>query len=143
MEAKRLRKILELSKRLETARKGELAAARKEQQDALALLERRKREERDQLSALEDAGELQVSSLADQARMLEFAAGQVHQARAAHVACDAETTRREAAAVEAMRDVRKFELLCERDREQQRLAQKKAEQQLLDETRRAPRKGMS
>ena len=143
MEEKRLRRILELSRRLQGARKGELSAARSEQLAALTLLEQRKRDERTQLSALEDAGDLSVYSLADQASRLQFAAAEVHKARALHIETDAEVARREQASVEAARDVRKFEILCERDGEQRRKAQKAAEQQTLDETRRAPRKGLS
>jgi flagellar biosynthesis chaperone FliJ len=143
MEAKRLKKILELSRRLESARKGELSAARRDQSDALLVLEQRKRDERARLSELQDAGELAVSSLADQARLLEHAAGEVHKARAAHSACDAEVARREQLAVEATRDVRKFELLFERENEQRKRALKNAEQQTLDETRRAPRKELT
>ena len=143
MEGKRLRKILDLSRRLESARKGELSAARSEQNHAKLTLEHKKREERAQLAALQDAGELGVYSLADQARMLEHAAAEVIKARAVQATSDAEVVRREQAAVEATREVRKFEILCERDREQRVRAQKNAEQQALDETRRAPRKELS
>jgi hypothetical protein len=143
MEGKRLRKILELTRRVENARKGELSAARKEQLEASALVEQRKSEERAQLKALEDSGELAVYCLADQAGLLSLAAAQVHKARAQKVASDAELARREVTSVEAARDVRKFEILCERDGEQSRLAEKHAEQQALDETRRSPRRGMS
>lgn len=143
MEHKRLRKILELSRRLQSARKGELSAARKEQADALVLLEQRKRDERARLLELESSGELAVYGLADQARLLQHAAAEVHKARAAHAACDAEVVRREQLAVEATRDVRKFEILFERDQEQRKRAHKNAEQQALDETRRTPRKELS
>lgn len=143
MEAKRLKKILELSRRLESARKGELSAARKDQADAALLVEQRKREERTRLSELQDAGELAVYGLADQARMLEHAAAETHKARAAHSACDAEVARREQLAIEATRDVRKFEILFERENEQRKRALKNAEQQTLDETRRTPRKELT
>jgi flagellar biosynthesis chaperone FliJ len=143
MEPKRLRKILDLSRRLEGARKGELSSARKQQADALALLEQKKREERARLTELEDSGELAVYGLADQARLLEHAAAEVHKARAAHAATNDEVLLREQAAVEATRDVRKFEILFEREQEQHKRALKNAEQQTLDETRRAPRKELS
>lgn len=140
MDGKRLKKILDVSKRVERARKGELSNARHEQSMAREQLERAKREERDHLRALEDAGELDVNALYDRARGLSLAAAQVHKAREHQVAVENEVMRREAAAFEAMRDVRKFEILCDRDREERSLAAKKAEQQTLDETRRAPRK---
>jgi flagellar biosynthesis chaperone FliJ len=143
MDHKRLRKILELSRRLESARKGELSAARKQLTEAFALLEQRKREERTRLRELEESGELVVHNLADQARLLEHAAAEVHRAREAHAASDAEVARREHAAIEATRDVRKFEILLERDQLERKRVQKNAEQQTLDETRRAPRKELS
>lgn len=143
MDAKRLRKMLDLSRRLENARKGELSGARMEQTAAVTLVEQTRCEERAQLAALEGAGELAVYSLADQARMLEFAAAEVHKARATQVASDEQVALREQAAIEAARDVRKFEILYERERDQNRLAQKNAEQQALDETRRSPRRGMT
>lgn len=141
MEHKRLKKILELSRRVEKARKGELSNARHDQNLALQELERRKGEERAQLRALEDAGELDVHALFDRARGLSQAAARVHEARATHIEKDNEVQRREAIAVEAMRDVRKFEILCERSQEERRLAAKNAEQQALDETRRPVKRG--
>jgi flagellar export protein FliJ len=140
MDGKRLKKILDVSKRVERARKGELSNARHDQSMALQQLERAKREERDHLRALEEAGELDVNALYDRARGLSLAAVQVQKAREQQAAADNEVMRREAAAFEAMRDVRKFEILSDRAREERNLAAKKAEQQSLDETRRAPRK---
>lgn len=140
MDGKRLKKILDVSKRVERARKGELSNARHDQSMALQQLERAKRDERDHLRALEDAGELDVNALYDRARGLSLAAAQVQKAREHQAAADNEVMRREAAAFEAMRDVRKFEILNDRDREERNLAAKKAEQQTLDETRRTPRK---
>jgi flagellar export protein FliJ len=139
MEQKRLKKILELSRRVEKARKGELSNARHEQNLSMQELERRKGEERAQLRALEEAGDLDVSALFDRARGLTLAASKVHEARALHIERDNEVQRREAVAVEAMRDVRKFEILCDRAQEERRLAEKNAEQQMLDETRRPAR----
>jgi flagellar export protein FliJ len=141
MEHKRLKKILELSRRVEKARKGELSNARHEQNLALQELERRKGEERAQLRALEESGELDVHALFDRARGLTLAAAKVQEARAVHVEKDSEVQRREAVAVEAMRDVRKFEILCERSHEERRIAERNAEQQTLDETRRTQKRG--
>jgi flagellar export protein FliJ len=140
MEQKRLKKILDLSRRVEKARKGELSNARHEQNLAMQELERRKGEERAQLRALEESGELDVNALFDRARGLTLAAAKVQEARSVHVEKDSEVQRREAAAVEAMRDVRKFEILCERAHEERRLADKNAEQQTLDETRRTQKR---
>jgi flagellar export protein FliJ len=140
MDGKRLKKILDVSKRVERARKGELSSARQEQTLALQKLEQAKREERDQLRALEDSGELDVNALYDRARGLSLAASLVHKAREQQALTDNEVMRRETAAFEAMRDVRKFEILCDRDREVSRIQAKNAEQQALDETRRTPRK---
>jgi flagellar export protein FliJ len=141
MEHKRLKKILELSKRVEKARKGELSNARHEQNLALQELERRKGEERAQLRALEESGELDVYALFDRARGLTLAAAKVQEARTVHVEKDNEVQRREAVAVDAMRDARKFEILCERSHEERRLTEKRAEQQTLDETRRTQKRG--
>jgi flagellar export protein FliJ len=140
MDGKRLKKILDVSKRVERARKGELSSARHEQTLALQKLEQAKREERDQLRALEESGELDVNALYDRARGLSLAASLVHKAREQQAETDNEVMRRETVAFEAMRDVRKFEILCDRDREERRIQASKAEQQALDETRRTPRK---
>lgn len=136
MEAKRLKKILDISKRVEKARKGELSNARHEQLLALQKLEQARRDERDKLAALQEAGELDVTVLQDRAQSLVEATGKVALARAAHAESDAEVQRREAAAFEAVRDVRKFEILNDRAKEERNVAFKKQEQQTLDETRR-------
>ena len=109
-------------------------------EDALRKLEAAKREERDQLRALAESGELDVNALYDRARGLSLAAAQVHKAREHQAAVDQEVMRRETAAFEAVRDVRKFEILCDREREERRLLAKQAEQRALDETRRPLRK---
>jgi len=140
MDHKRLKKMLDLTRRVERARNGELSNARQEQSLAMQELERRKAEERTQLRALEEAGDLDVHALYDRARGLSQAAVRVHEARSAHIERDNEVQRREAAAVEAMRDVRKFEILCDRSHELLRQAAKNAEQQTLDETRRPARR---
>jgi flagellar biosynthesis chaperone FliJ len=142
MEPKRLRKILDISKRVEKARKGELSNARHEQNAALSQLEQARRAEREQLAALEESGELDVTALQDKARDLVFAAQATHKAREYHTEAGHEVARREAAAFDAVRDVRKFEILFDRADQERRLAQKNLEQQTLDETRRAPRKGI-
>ena len=141
MDHKRLKKMLDLTKRVEKARKGELSNARHEQSLALQELERRKGEERAKLRELEESGDLDVHALQDRARGLSLAAAKVQEARTVHVERDNEVQRREVVAVEAMRDVRKFEILCERSHEAGRLAAKNAEQQALDETRRTAKRG--
>lgn len=142
MEPKRLRKILDISKRVENARKGELSNARFEQMTAAQQLEQARREERERLQELEESGELNVTALQDRARGLVFASQQTHQASDGKVVADNEVSLRETAAFEAVRDVRKFEILFDRAKEESRIAQKNQEQQALDETRRAPRKGV-
>ncbi len=141
MDHKRLKKMLDLTKRVEKARKGELSNARHEQSLALQELERRKGEERAKLRELEESGDLDVHALQDRARGLTLAATKVQEARTVHVEKDNEVQRREVVAVEAMRDVRKFEILCERSHEAHRIAAKNAEQQTLDETRRTAKRG--
>ena len=141
MDHKRLKKMLELTKRVEKARKGELSNARHEQSLALQELERRKGDERARLRELEESGDLDVHALQDRARGLTLAAAKVQEARTVHVEKDNEVQRREVVAVEAMRDVRKFEILCERSHESHRVAAKNAEQQALDETRRTAKQG--
>lgn len=138
MEPKRLRKILDISKRVEQARKGELSNARHDQMTAQQRLEEAGREERTRLMELEDSGELDVTALQDRARGLVFAAQQTHLARDGKSQADHEVSLRESAAFEAVRDVRKFEILFDRAREERRIADKNAEQQTLDETRRMP-----
>lgn len=136
MEAKRLKKILDISKRVEKARKGELSNARHDESLALQELERAKRDERDRLQALAEAGELGVHMLQDRAQSLVEATKYVGKAREVHVESGAEVQRREQVAFEATRDVRKFEILNDRAKEERRIAQKNQEQQTLDETRR-------
>lgn len=141
MDPKRLKKILEITRRVERARKGELSNARHEELLALQKLEQARRDEREQLRLLAEAGDLGVNALFDRARGLTLAAEHVHRAREQHAASNVEVSAREKAAHEAMQDVRKFEILCERDREERMRAAKNAEQQTLDETRRSPRRG--
>lgn len=143
MDHKRLKKMLELTKRVEKARKGELSNARHEQSLALQELERRRGDERARLRELAESGDVDVHALQDRARGLTLAAAKVQEARTVHVEKDNEVQRREVVAVEAMRDVRKFEILFERSHEAGRLAAKNAEQQALDETRRTAKRGDS
>jgi flagellar biosynthesis chaperone FliJ len=140
MEHKRLKRILDLSRRVERARKGELSSARHAENLALQDLERRKGEERMHLRALEEQCDLDVQALIDRARGLSLAATRVHEARVLHSARDHEVQRHETAVIDATRDVRKFEILIDRAHQERRLQAKNAEQQMLDETRRAPKR---
>lgn len=142
MDPKRLKRILDITKRVEKARQGELANARTEFERSLTRIESAKRDERACFEALEDSGELSVMDLSLRVQALSDASAQLRGARERHVEHDAELQRRQGETFEATRDVRKFEVLRQRDDQRRKLEERNAEQQTLDETRRLPpRKG--
>ena len=133
MDGQRVRRILDLSRRVERARQGELANARREREAAEDLLSRARQEETAQLAALTEGGELPPEALLDRARYVALAAQQVKTAQEVFQVKDGEVDARQAAVFEATRDVRKFEVLNEKHRHEAKAAAKQAEQRELDD----------
>ena len=133
MDSRRLKRILELKRRIEQAKKGDLAAAREELDQAQLSLLSAQAEQRARVAALAEEAELSVNELLDRARFVVAATQQVSTANAQVAERHRELGTREEAVVLATREVRTFELLNDRDREQQRTRAKSAEQRAADE----------
>jgi flagellar export protein FliJ len=135
MDAKQLKRLLELKRRLEKVKKGELAEARQERDRAQAALEAAHAEQRARLADLqgENLNLVSVDELADRARFVVLAGQQVGVARERVDARDAVVLEAEEARVLATRDVRTFELLSERNKDEKRLLEKRLEQGAADE----------
>ena len=85
------------------------------------------------LAALVADSDLSVTELSDRARFVVLAGREVGAARQQVTRRDREFAEREQERVVATRDVRTFELLNERAREEQRATQKTAEQRAADD----------
>ena len=133
MESRKLKRMLELKKRIEQAKKGELASARHELDAAQRELLGAESEERARLAALSGEQEISVTDLADRARFVTLASKQVGAANEAVLQRDREVVAREEDRVVATRDVRTFEILNERDREERRVLTRSAEQRAADD----------
>ena len=132
MEGKKLKRMLELKQRIEQAKKGELVSAKHELDAAEARLVEAEREQDVRVAALA-AEEVTVSELLDRARFVVLAGQQVGVARDAVAERDREVAEREEARLLATRDVRTFELLSERDRDEKRVTTRRAEQSAADD----------
>ena len=139
MESRRLKRMLELKQRIEQARKGEVVLARDELDAAQLALQAAQAEQRARVAALGEESELSVSELLDRARFVVLAGEQLGTASAELAERHRQLAQREEERVVATRDVRTFEILNERDREQQRVAQKSAEQRAADDINSARR----
>lgn len=133
MDAKKLKRLLELKKRLEKMKKGELAEARRELDNAQSALDAAQAEQKRRLDDLQGENLLSVDELADRARFVVLAGKQVGVARDVVSQRDALVSDAEEQRVLATRDVRTFELLGERSKEERRLVERRAEQSALDE----------
>jgi len=133
IEPRKLKRMLELKKRIELAKKGEVASARSELDEAQLGLMRAQAEQRQRVDDLQNAGEVSATELADRARFVVDAGNQVGKARNVVVQRDREFMAREQARMIATRDVKTFETLNERARDEQRATQRKLEQAAADE----------
>lgn len=133
MDGKRLKRMLELKRRIEQAKKGEVVSARSELDAAHLQLLNAQGEQRARLAALTNEPELTVTELADRARFVVLANEMVGAARQLVQLRDRELGVREEARVQATRDVRTFELLNDRAREEARAQAKSAEQRAADD----------
>ena len=133
MDAKKLKRLLVLKKRIEQAKKGEVVNARHELDAAHATLLHAQAEQNARVAALVADSDLSVTELSDRARFVVLAGREVGAARQQVTRRDREFAEREQERVVATRDVRTFELLNERAREEQRATQKTAEQRAADD----------
>jgi flagellar export protein FliJ len=133
MEGKKLKRMLELKRRIEQAKKGEVANARHDRDQAHLALLHAQSEQQQRLAALQGEQEVSVTELADRARFVVLAGHKVGHAREVVAQRDQEVAAREEDRVVATRDVRTFEVLTERDREEQRVIQRGVEQRTADD----------
>jgi flagellar export protein FliJ len=133
MEHRKLKRMLELKKRIEQAKKGEVVNARHELDAAHTELSKAQAEQRARVEALSAEVEINVNELADRARFVVLAGKQVGLARERVSERDREFAAREQDRVIATRDVRTFEVLNERARSEQRASDKSAEQRASDD----------
>jgi flagellar export protein FliJ len=133
MEGRRIRRILELTKRVERARQGELSEARSARDAAQSALERARALEGEHVNGFSNPGDLPPEVLLDRARHVMAAVESVRHAERACETHEGEVSRREEASFAAVRDVRKFEVLSERSKQEERNAARLAEQRALDD----------
>lgn len=133
MEPRKLKRMLELKKRIEHAKKGEVASARSDLDEAQLGLMRAQAEQRQHIEALQNSGDLNVHELADRARFVVDAGVRVGTAGKVVAERDREFQAREQARMLATRDVKTFEILNERSREEVSKVQRKLEQSAADE----------
>lgn len=133
MESRKLKRMLELKRRIEQAKKGELANARSARDEAAEKLSDAQREHEQRIHALCDLTELSVVELSERARYVVLAGERVGKEQATVAEHDREVASHEEATVLAARDVRTFEILNEKDREQRKIIQKRAEQGAADD----------
>lgn len=133
MESRKLKRMLELKRRIEQARQGDMVIARDEVERAELSVLTAQAEQHARAAALAAESELSVSELMERARFVELAGKQLGQARDVLSARHGELLQREEDMVLAARDVRTFEILNERDREQQRAIARNAEQRMTDD----------
>lgn len=133
METRKLKRMLELKQRIEQAKKGDLASARHELDAAETELRNAQQEQRARLAALEGEQDVSVTELADRARFVTLASQQVGLASELVAERDQAVLQRENERVLATRDVRTFEVLNERARDEQRALARTAEQRAADD----------
>ena len=133
MEGRKLKRMLDLKRRIEKAKKGELAIARDAVEQANDQLSAAQREQEARLAQLAALGEVSLVELTERARYAELAARDVSVARQIVSEREIALIERQDAVVLATRDVRTFEKLTERDREEQRVLARSAEQRAADD----------
>ena len=133
MEGRKLKRMLDLKRRIEKAKKGELAIARDAVEQANDQLSAAQREQEARLAQLAAPGEVSLVDLTERARFAELAGHEVSAARVVVSERELAMSERQDAVVLATRDVRTFEKLTERDREEQRVLARSAEQRAADD----------
>lgn len=139
METRKLKRMLELKRRIEQAKKGDVVSARQETDAAELSLLTAQAEQRERVAALAETSELSLAELVERARFVELSRERIVSAHHELDQRKRELDEREEARVLATRDVRTFEILSERDREEQRARAKSAEQRAADDVASARR----
>lgn len=132
MEPRKLKRMLDLKRRIEAAKKGDVVSAKHELDTAQQKLGEAQREQAARVAALH-ANDVSVDELMDRARFVVQAGKQVGVAHGVLVERDREVAACEEARMLATRDVRTFEILNERAREEQRVVEKRVEQGTADD----------
>ncbi|MDB4989882.1 MAG: hypothetical protein JWN04_5060 [Myxococcaceae bacterium] len=133
MESRKLKRMLELKRRIEQAKKGDVASARHDLDAAQLSLLHAHAEQQARLAALSGEQDVSVTELADRARFVVLAGQQVGAAREVVAQRDQVVVQREEDRVVATRDVRTFEILNEKDREEKRVLAGRVEQRAVDD----------
>ncbi len=133
MDQKRIKRLLDLKKRLEKVKKGEVVEARQELEHAQSGLTVAEQEQHRRLQDLYGDNTLSVDELQDRARFIQLAGQQVMKARVNVAKHEEIAIMKEHQRIEATRDVRTFELLNDRKKEEMRIVEKRAEQAQADE----------
>jgi flagellar export protein FliJ len=133
MDPQRIKRLLNLKQRLEKVKKGEVVEARQELEAAQQGLSAAEREQQKRLQDLYGDNTLSIDELQDRARFVTLAGQQVHMARDTVSKHDEIVAQKENQRIEATRDVKTFELLRDRKKEEMRLVEKRLEQGQADE----------
>jgi flagellar export protein FliJ len=133
MDGKRIKRLLDLKVRLEKVKKGEVVEARQVLDVAQQQLSAAESEQQRRLRDLHGDNTLSIDELADRARFVVLAGQAVGRARDDVSRQDQVVAEREEERISATRDVKTFEMLRERNKEERRLVEKRQEQGQADE----------
>jgi flagellar export protein FliJ len=133
MDHKRIKRLLELKQRLEKVKKGEVVEARSELEHAQQGLSAAEQEQQRRLKDLYGDNTLSIDELQDRARFITLAGQQLSRARDNVSKHDEIVAQKENMRIEATRDVKTFELLRDRKKEEMRIVEKRLEQGAADE----------
>ncbi|MET0287959.1 MAG: flagellar export protein FliJ [Polyangiales bacterium] len=133
MDAQRIKRLLNLKQRLEKVKKGEVVEARSELEVAQQGLSQAEKEQQKRLQDLYGDNTLSIDELQDRARFVTLAGQQVVKARDTVSKHDEIVAQKENQRIEATRDVKTFELLRDRKKEEMRIVEKRVEQGQADE----------
>ena len=133
MDGKKLKRMLELKKRIERAKKGELAIARDDFERAHQQLGAAEHEQHARVAALTSDPEVSLTELSERARFAELANEGVKKAKTVVHQRQRALDERQEDVVVATRDVKTFETLNDKAKETQRQVQNRAEQSAADD----------
>ncbi|MET0339908.1 MAG: flagellar export protein FliJ [Polyangiales bacterium] len=133
MDGKKLKRMLDLKKRIERAKKGELAIARDDFERAHDALGAAEREQHERVAALASEREVSLTELSERARFAELAGSAVKKAKTVVHQRERAMNERQEDVVVATRDVKTFENLNDKAKEAQRQVQNRAEQSAADD----------
>lgn len=139
MDHKRIKRLLDLKRRVEMVKKGELVEARRDLDLAEGALQLAAQEQAARLRDLQGDNTLAIGELQDRARFATLAGVAVGKARETVARHDQIVEQREQVRIAATREVRTFELISERKQDERRLEEKRREQTATDEAANAKR----